>query len=341
MITGMVYAICMRFNRARRRARPARAAAAGGAVCACYCCTVAATSRGQIDQMVVVEWNAHLFHSDVDRFPLYTRFTDGLPQQRIGESAPDGAGGWSIPNSSDEISNDYAESMRLRGIDRCVVVHQEPYADDHSCVLHCLEKQPRWLATSLFSPRDPAAPAKLQALVTKQPRIVSTRFHAGHDYPPGSNYFDSFADTGVRKLWAKAVELGLVVELHISPESGTEVLAAMRDFPDTKVLIDHLACPDKGNAVDFANVLELASFPNVYMKLSGLEYFADDAPLFESAIPFTRRVIEAFGVDRMVWGGGLPAIVDVHMVGYSEADRAKVKGGNLVNLLPWPTDARL
>ena len=291
--------------------------------------------------MVVIEWNAHLFHSDVERFPLYTRFTDGPPQKRVGEVAPDGAGGWSIPHPSAEVSDDYAESLRLRGIDRCVVVHQEPYADDHSCVLNCLEKQPGWLATSLFSPRDPEAPAKLRALVATQPRIVSTRFHAGHDYPPGRNYFDSFADSGVRNLWAKAVELGLVVELHISPESGKEVLAVMREFPDTTVLIDHLACPDKGNAVDFADVLELASFPNVYMKLSCLEYFVDDAPLFASAVPFTQRVIEAFGADRMVWGGGMPAIVDAHMAGYSEADRAKVKGGNLERLLPWPTNAKL
>jgi hypothetical protein len=43
----------------------------------------------------------------------------------------------------------------------------------------------------------------------------------------------------------------------------------------------------------------------------------------------------------MVWGGGMPAIVDAHMAGYSEADRAKVKGGNLERLLPWPTNAKL
>ena len=33
--------------------------------------------------------------------------------------------------------------------------------------------------TSLFYPRDDDAPAKLEALVAQQPRIISTRFHAG------------------------------------------------------------------------------------------------------------------------------------------------------------------
>ena len=79
-------------------------------------------------------------------------------------------------------------------------------------------------------------------------------------------------------------------------------------------------------------MLDLALFDNVYMKLSGLNHFAQDAPLYESAKPFTRRVIDAFGPERMVWGSGTPGIVDAHMEGHSEADRAKVKG-NLARLL--------
>jgi hypothetical protein len=44
-------------------------------------------------------------------------------------------------------------------------------------------------------------------------------------------------------------------------------------------------------------------------------------------------VIDAFGPDRLVWGGGTPGIVDAHMEGYAEADRMKVKGDNLARLL--------
>jgi predicted TIM-barrel fold metal-dependent hydrolase len=40
-----------------------------------------------------------------------------------------------------------------------------------------------------------------------------------------------------------------------------------------------------GTGVEFANVLELAKLPNVYMKLSGINHFAEDAPLYESARP--------------------------------------------------------
>ena len=65
----------------------------------------------------------------------------------------------------------------------------------------------------------------------------------------------------------------------------------------------------------------------------GIGHFAPDAPFYESARPFTRRVIAEFGPDRLVWGGGSPRIVDQHMATYSLPDRQKVKGGNLARLM--------
>ena len=290
--------------------------------------------------MVVIEWNAHLFDSDVAAFPFHPRATyNPTPSPE--------AGGWSCAQPTGQIAADYAMSLAERGIERAVVVHPEPYGDDHSVVLDVLRRRPDWLGTSLFYPRDEDCVAKLEALVAAQPRIVSTRFHAhrgvsgfqaivGGEFPKGNEYFACFDEPGVRALWSKAVELGLIVELHIGPNFGKQVADVLRDIPETVVLIDHLAEPHMGDGVEYADILELAKFPNVYMKLSGIGHFADDGPLFESAIPFTQRVIEAFGPDRMVWGSGVPEIVDVHMSGYSAEDRAKVKGGNLAQLLRWP-----
>ena len=146
-------------------------------------------------------------------------------------------------------------------------------------------------------------------------------------------YLDSFASAEVRSLWEKALQLGLIIELHIGPNYAKQVAEMLRDYPESKVLIDHLAEPHMGNAVEYADVLSLADFDGVYMKLSGINHFAKDAPLYLSARPFTRTVIEAFSPDHLVWGSGTPEIVDAHMQGYTEAERAKVKGDNLAELL--------
>src|SRR5262249_12549401 len=124
--------------------------------------------------------------------------------------------------------------------------------------------------------------------------------------------------------------------LHIGPNYARQAAARIADFPNTPVLIDHLAEPQMGNAVEFADVLDLANFDHVYMKLSGLSHFATDAPLYTSARPFTHQVIRAFGRQHMVWGAGSPQIVYAHTAEYSAEERELVKGGNLARLLRWP-----
>ena len=112
----------------------------------------------------------------------------------------------------------------------------------------------------------------------------------------------------------------------------------LEEFPQTVVLIDHLAEQKLGTPAEFAEVLALSRFPNVYMKLSGLNHFADDEPHYTSAIALTSLVIQTFGPDRLVWGSGSPTIVDVHMeaAGFgNDEDIAKVKGGNLDRLVDW------
>ena len=186
------------------------------------------------------------------------------------------------------------------------------------------------VGTSLFFPSDPDASRKLTDLVQQQPRIIATRFHA---HRGKTSYLDSFADAGVVALWEAAAQLGLIVELHIGPDYAAQVVDLIKAHPQTTVLIDHLAEPKLGNAVEYMDVLALANFDNVYMKLSGLNHFATDAPLYTSALRFTRQVVDAFGPRRMVWGSGTPEIVDAHLSHLTPADRERVKGGNLARLL--------
>src|SRR3712207_4807137 len=111
----------------------------------------------------VVEWNAHIFSADTERFPFHPRAVY-------------------TPNAS-RLSNDplavYLQRLDEEGIDRAVIVHPEPYGDDHRLVLDCLQREPERLrGTCLFYPDDPEAVSKLRALVKQEPRLVALRFHA-------------------------------------------------------------------------------------------------------------------------------------------------------------------
>jgi len=265
----------------------------------------------------VIEWNAHIFSPEVSKYPIHPKATY-VPDMSVHPPDPLTA---------------YLKRLDEEKIDRAVIVHPEPYGDDHSLIIDCLEKEPdRLRGTSLFYPKDPEAPKKLEALIRRAPKIIATRFHA---HRGKETYLDSFTDQGAKALWKKAYELDLVIELHIGPDYAAQAGKLIREFKGCKVLIDHLGEPHMGSAVEFADVLDLAKYPNVYMKLSGIGHFADDELYYESALPFTKTVINAFGADKMVWGGGSPKIVDVHMASYSAEDREKVKGGNIQKLLRW------
>jgi predicted TIM-barrel fold metal-dependent hydrolase len=267
---------------------------------------------------MIIEWNAHLFSRDTTRYPFHPQAAYIPPAEQL---------------SSDPLA-DYLDRMDRHGIDYAVLVHPEPYGDDHRLVLDSLRDAPtRFSGTSLFYPKDRDAPKKLAALIQQEPRIIATRFHA---HRGKELYLDSFREPGVIALWEAAAQSGLIVELHIGPNYAAQVVDLIRAFPQCPVLIDHLAEPHLGSAVEYEDVLALAAFDNVYMKLSGLNHFAADGPLYLSARPFTRRVVDTFGPARLVWGSGTPEIVDAHCGHLSAADRAQVKGDNLARLLQLP-----
>lgn len=264
---------------------------------------------------MIIEWNAHMFSSNTRRYPFHPAAAY-LPN---------------VADLADDPLTTYLERMQQEGIDRAVLVHPEPYGDDHSLILDCLVREPERLrGVCHFFPKDPDSPRKLAATVQREKRIVAVRLHAhrGKDH-----YLDSFAEAGVRAIWRVAAELGLIVELHIGPNYAAQAGAAIAAFPSVPVLIDHLGEPQFGTLVEYAEMLELARFANVSMKLSGVGYISGDAPLYLDVKPFVRLVANTFGPDRLCWGGGTPEIVDAHLDHFSVDERAQVKGGNLARLL--------
>src|SRR5262245_35110190 len=104
---------------------------------------------------MVIEWNTHIFSPDLERYPFHENAA----------YRPDLSGAPTDPLGA------YLQRMEREEIDRAVLVHPEPYGDDHRLILECLEREPERLkGTSLFYPKDPEAPRKLEELVRQQPR---------------------------------------------------------------------------------------------------------------------------------------------------------------------------
>jgi predicted TIM-barrel fold metal-dependent hydrolase len=256
---------------------------------------------------MVIDTHVHVFAKDQSQFPYHPNAPFRPPPAPIEQ---------------------YIEQMDKMAIDRAVLVHPEPYQSDHRYLLYCLEKHPERLkGTCLFDPEAPDSPRALRELVQKQPRIVALRIHA---YRPDK--VPSILSAPVQTLWQRAGALGLVMQMHIVPRYARDVEELVKIYSDIDVLIDHLGRPAQSDEEEYEYVLRLAQFDNVYMKLSGVRYISKEPFPHQDAQPLVRQVVETFGSERMLWGGGNPAIVETLLDFLTEAERQKVLGDTAAKL---------
>ena len=84
----------------------------------------------------------------------------------------------------------------------------------------------------------------------------------------------------------------------------------VRSFPKVRVIIDHLARVDLkvgDPSAEFKKLLALARYPNVWAKVSELSVLSPSGRYpYEDTFPWVRRMYEAFGPERLLWGTGFP-----------------------------------
>ncbi len=223
------------------------------------------------------------------------------------------------------------------GVDYAVVVHPEPYQDDHRYLEHCLEVgKKRLKGTCLFFAGRDGSLDRMAELVKKWP-ILTARVHA---YAP--ERLPPFGKPELRALWKKAADLGLAVQLHFEPRYAPGFEPLIKEFGDTTVILDHLGRPFQGTPEEHAVVVRWSRFKNAVMKLSAIPA-SRDYPHRDVA-PVIKQLAEAYGADRLIYGGGFGA--DATPKSYrearerarsfvahlSEADQAKVLGGTAARL---------
>ena len=228
------------------------------------------------------------------------------------------------------------------GVAFAVVVHPEPYQDDHRYLEHCLKVgQDRLKGTLLLFADRPGSVDKMPALVRRL-NVISARIHA---YKP--KRLPPFGTPELRNLWKQAAGQGLAVELHFEPRYAPGFEPLIREFASTRVIIDHLGRPFQGTAKEHAAVVRWSRFPNTVMKLSSLASTRNDPQ--RDIRPVVKQLTTAFGAERMIYGGGFNAEASSQSYGdafayarsliahLSSADQDKILGGNAVRMFRFGT----
>jgi L-fuconolactonase len=86
----------------------------------------------------------------------------------------------------------------------------------------------------------------------------------------------------------------------------------VRACPETQFVLDHLGKPDvRAGLLDpwRDQVAQLAQFPNVVCKVSGVVTEADHAHWrIDDVEPYVSHVLRVFGEDRVLFGGDWPVV---------------------------------
>jgi predicted TIM-barrel fold metal-dependent hydrolase len=212
-----------------------------------------------------------------------------------------------------EPVEEYVKFAQEAHINHAVIVHPEPYQDDHRYLEYSFAREPSpgfFKGTCLFDPIDPETPKRMQALVKRNPgRIVALRIHETHEAGTPSTTSGLIRDRDLKNpqmavTWRAAHELGLAIQVHCIPHYAAAIGELASKFPQTPIIIDHLARPGQGTPEEYEQVLKLAQIPRVYMKYTTTGVASASRQPFphQDAKPLVKRVYQAFGPDKILWG---------------------------------------
>lgn len=152
--------------------------------------------------------------------------------------------------------------------------------------------------------RSEALPSQLEGFA-EHPKLVGVR-HVVHDEPDDRFMLREDFRRGIAQLQA----WGLTYELLLFPKHLPVAVELVKEFPEQTFVLDHIAKPGiaAGTMSPWREDLrELARFPNVSCKLSGLVTEAGWGTWNpEDFYPYLDTVLEAFGPERVMIGSDWP-----------------------------------
>jgi L-fuconolactonase len=204
-----------------------------------------------------------------------------------------------VPLSAQELLG----AMDAAGVDRVVIVPPSWEGDRNDLALAAARKSPqRFAVMGRFPVETPAEEARL-ATWREEPGMLGVRLTLHRD--PWKSWFEEGV---VDWFWPAAERAGLPVMVFV-PGLVKPFDAIAGRHPGLRLVFDHLALAvDKKDAAAFAeldDLLALAKYPHVAVKVSALPCYTSEPYPFTGLHRHIRRVYDAFGPRRMLWGTDL------------------------------------
>lgn len=245
------------------------------------------------------------------------------------------------PPREDASAETLIELMRANGVARTVLIQVIHYRWDNRYLASVLKRYPGlFQGVCRVDPQDPAAPDTLS-------RLTEEGFRGVRISPAGNARGDWIRGPLMPPLWGRCSELRVPMTVLAPVTRMPDLVPLIEANPELQVVIDHMAdCPlDRPDLLKL--LLDLARYPNVYVKISDMWVLSKQAYPYPDAQDQVKKLLAAFGARRLMWDTNWPVslaqlpyarIVELYrdrMSFLSGEERAEILSGTVQRIWPF------
>jgi predicted TIM-barrel fold metal-dependent hydrolase len=238
--------------------------------------------------------------------------------------------------------------MAAAGVDRAVIVPPTWTGESNAYALETAARYPdRFAVVGRFDAKASDARKQLEGWLD-QPHMLGIRM-SFHVKP----FIDWLDDGSLDWFWADCERLAIPV-MALVPGNARKLHRIVARHRDLTLLIPHMACVlDEHGADAFArldDLVALARYPKVNVNVSSAPCFSNEAYPFRDLTPFIRRIYDAYGPRRMLWGADITRLTSTYaeclnhfrkgLDFVSDEDKEWILGKTLARVLNWPEPRR-
>ncbi|MFP6613007.1 MAG: amidohydrolase family protein [Pirellulales bacterium] len=196
------------------------------------------------------------------------------------------------------------DTAKAEGVDRVVLIqHHIFYGWDNSYMTDAARRYPGRFRVVGMVDDTTRRPDQVMRKLLKQ-RVTGFRI------TPRIRGKDKWlGGSGMAAMWRCAADTRQAMCCLIDSDDLAAVDAMCRKFPETPVIVDHLARIGVDGQIrdaDVKRLCSLAKHKHTFVKVSAFYALGKKAPPYLDLVPMIRRVFEAFGPQRLMWASDAP-----------------------------------
>ena len=231
-----------------------------------------------------IDSHVHVWTDDFTCYPLDPRF-------KISDLA--------VPRF---LPEDVLAHAQANGVGRILLIQMSYYGFDNSLLLDTIRLDSehfRGMAVINENRED-------LAFVMRQMRAAGVRGFRVVALDPADRLVER---PGLQKLLARAGEEQMVIGFLTTPEMLKDLFDMSARFPDTTIVVDHMARLGMNGPITPEQVellCRLAHHPKTNVKISAFYALSSKKPPHDDLATTIRRLYDAFGPSRLMWGSDAP-----------------------------------